>query len=137
MADRATVLNPIDSLEQWQVTAYLIAISPELQRSAQQRRLMTQQTEKSKRELEAASQLVASGKEAQDEAAVPYDPAAAKDLLERRCAQCHGLDYLEDSPPASAEEARELVARMVQNGLSASKEELAHIIRYLGDTYAK
>ena len=37
MANRADIFNPITQEEQWQVTAYLIAISPDLQRSAEQK----------------------------------------------------------------------------------------------------
>ncbi len=38
MAERSDLLNPISELQQWQVTAYLIAISPDLQKSVQQQR---------------------------------------------------------------------------------------------------
>ncbi len=37
MANRADIFNPITQEEQWKVTAYLIAISPDLQRSAEQK----------------------------------------------------------------------------------------------------
>ncbi|HMO12568.1 MAG TPA: hypothetical protein PKD64_03180 [Pirellulaceae bacterium] len=38
MAERSDLLSPISELQQWQVTAYLIAISPDLQRSVQLQR---------------------------------------------------------------------------------------------------
>ncbi len=39
-------------------------------------------------------------------------------------------------PPTSAEAARDLVTRMVDEGLVATPEELSQIIRYLTATYA-
>ncbi len=33
MADRTTLVDPLDEEEQWQVTAYLVALSPQLQQS--------------------------------------------------------------------------------------------------------
>ena len=35
MADRTTLFNPLDDNQQWQVTAYLVALSPQLQQSVQ------------------------------------------------------------------------------------------------------
>ncbi len=58
-------------------------------------------------------------------------------MFEELCTQCHGLKNLEKAPPASQEEAVELVGRMVENGLECSEEELAAVIFYLTETYTK
>ena len=44
---------------------------------------------------------------------------------------------LEAAPPASSEAARELVQRMVKNGMMAKPDELRHIVRYLSETYVR
>ncbi len=129
MADRTTMLNPLEEEQQWQVTAYLIAISPQLQRSAQQLRGEQDRRQQSKQ----AAETVAEG--TVDLAA--YDAAAAKQLFESKCAQCHALDVVVETPPASQDEVRELVAWMVDEGLEATEEELSHVTGYLTETYAK
>ena len=52
MAERSSFLSPISEDEEWHVTAYLIAISPVLQRSVRERRAQQQQGEKSARAVE-------------------------------------------------------------------------------------
>ncbi len=123
MADRTTLLNPIGQTEQWQVTAYLIAISPELQRSAQQMRAQQEAGEQSRQ----AAETVAAAKAE----IPPYDPQLAKRLFETKCSQCHRTTLVESSPPGSAEDARSLITRMVGEGLSATEDELAQIVQYL------
>jgi rubredoxin/mono/diheme cytochrome c family protein len=128
MADRTTVMNPISESEQWQVTAYLVAISPQLQRSAQQR------SEAASRSADArqAAQAVA-----QDEAEpAAYDAAAAQQLFSTKCALCHETSLVDMAPPASQQEAQELVVRMVDAGLEASEAEIAQLVQYLTATYA-
>ena len=137
MADRSTIFNPIAEPEQWAVTAYLIAISPELQQSVRQRREQERSTEESKQILQSAARLSELPGDAAERAAATYDPLAAKQLFETQCMQCHGPPDFERSPVGSVEEVRELVARMVENGLDVSQEELAQIIRYITENYVK
>lgn len=47
MASRSDIFSPISQQEQWQVTAYLIAISPDLQRSVAQQKSLAQAQAKS------------------------------------------------------------------------------------------
>ena len=129
MADRTTMLNPLEEEQQWQVTAYLIAISPQLQRSAQQLRGEQDRRKQSKEAAETVTEETAES--------AAYDAAAAKQWYESKCSQCHSLDAVDNAPPGSLEEARELVAWMVDEGLEATEEELSHIVRYLTDTNAK
>jgi rubredoxin/mono/diheme cytochrome c family protein len=129
MADRTTTLDPITDEEQWQVTAYLVGISPRLQQSVQKRREEQEQRAKA----EDAAEAVAS-QEAEPPA---YDPAAAKQLFEAKCSQCHKPVLVQYAPPASADDANELVARMVSEGLTATEDEIAQIVRYLIETHAK
>lgn len=134
MADRSTLLAPIGEQEQWQVTAYLIAISPELQRSARQQRAQQQVETESQ---QAAIHLTESGEAAAPAAEEAYDPEQAGKLFESQCSLCHPLAVVEAAPPGSETEARELVARMVSNGLSATEAELLLIVRHLSETYGR
>ncbi len=126
MADRTTMLAPLDEEQQWMVTAYLISISPQLQQSTQQLRGQ----EAASREAAAAVQAGESGAE------VAFDLGAATPVFESKCSQCHPTSLVDMFPPASAEAARDLVTRMVDEGLVATPEELSQIIQYLTATYA-
>jgi rubredoxin/mono/diheme cytochrome c family protein len=129
MADRTTLLNPLDDERQWQVTAYLVALSPQLQQSTQ--RLRDQQASRAEAKQAAATMT------GNREEPPAYDAAQAKRLFETKCSECHKTTLVEKKPPKSEAEARALVARMVEEGLTAKEDELALIARYLADTYAK
>lgn len=128
MADRSLLIDPIADEEQWRVTAYLIAISPELQSAAAKRR--------------GAAVTVASGQQVADRvlseaSATPprSDPAVAREAFESYCSLCHELSVVSEAPPATAAEARELIGRMVDNGLIVSSEEIEAIFQHLVETY--
>jgi cytochrome c5 len=128
MADRTTLLDPIDEDEQWQVTAYLIAISPQLQKSAQKMR--------AEQERSALSILAAGAVAAGSAEPAAFDPAKAKKLFETKCSQCHSLKLVEMLSPSTEAEVRTLVTRMVAEGLSATEEELEQIVGHLAATFA-
>jgi cytochrome c5 len=133
MASRS-VFDPLTETEQWRVSTYLIAISPELQKSFSLKKEQDiARTESKATSLEAvrAAHAVALAP------AGTMDLASAKEIVEELCTQCHGLKNLEKEPPASQDEAVELVGRMVENGLECSEEELAAVIFYLTETYTK
>ena len=111
------------------VTAYLVALSPQLQLSTQQLRDQQDQRTEAKQAAAAATQ------EPAEEA--PYDPAAAQALFETKCSQCHRTKLVNMVTLESEEDGHELVGRMVDEGLEASAEELNQIVRYLIETHAK
>ncbi len=129
MAERSSMLAPITEDEEWHVTAYLIAISPELQRSVKERRAEQQEEESSQAMLSEMVQQPAAPEAA-------YDPQQARALFEERCSLCHGSDTVANAPPSTELEVRDTVARMVGYGLSGTESELRLIIRYLTETYA-
>lgn len=134
MADRSTSLSPITEQQQWEVTAYLTAISPELQKSARERRERQQQEEGSQRAVvEAAAREDASA----GPSASVGDPEQALQLFETRCALCHPLAVVEAAPPDTEEAARDLVARMVGNGLTANESEVHQLVSHLIATYVE
>ena len=129
MADRTTLVDPLDEEEQWQVTAYLVALSPQLQQSMQQKREQQDRRDETK---QAAATLTGQG---EDRPA--YDPAQAKQLFETKCSECHDSNLVAKKPPGTEDAARALVAQMVEEGLVATEDELAQIARHLSETYAK
>jgi len=132
MAERA-VFNPITEEEQWRVTAYLIAISPELQKSFKQKRNQELASARSKTTVMAVSAMTLP----ETQETRTFEIESARMMFEEACSQCHGLKNIENSPPATRQEALELVARMVENGLEASQEQLDQVVYYLTATYAK
>lgn len=134
MGDRSTVLSPISEDEQWQVTSYLIAISPELQRSVQRKLALQKLGEASQ---QAVRHLAEQGETPQRHAPGTFDSERARQLFRSRCSQCHSSQFVEGVKLKSEEEVRQLVARMVSNGATGTEEELASIIRYLTETYVK
>jgi len=140
MAERA-VFEPISEVEQWYAAAYLVAISPELQKAVQlkrQQELSGVPSEVIKKPVPPAAaqptKRVTSPPPAPPESA---DLANAKSVYESTCSGCHSLGNVESSPPKTEAEARDLVARMVDNGLSANQKRLEQIVLYLTAKYGK
>src|SRR5437773_2680364 len=127
MAERSVILNRISEPEELAVTAYLIAVSPELQRSAKQQRaeaLAAEQARDAAASLSAVAlrALPRPGQRATPapqrahlpEASASVDLSRARGVFGTKCALCHPLKVVEAAPPASEREARELLARMVK-----------------------
>lgn len=127
MADRTTMFNPLSEEQQWEVTAYLVAVSPQLQQSAQQMRAQQTSHEQSQ---QAAQAVTTPEKEL-----ATVDPGAAKQMFEMRCSECHGLELVDQSSLRSENDVRSLVARMVEEGLTATEDELGQIVQHLTMTY--
>jgi mono/diheme cytochrome c family protein len=131
MAERA-VFEPISEVEQWHVAAYLVAISPDLQKAVSQKRQMDSQA--------VPSALIRKPPPHPRVAPAPpaaFDLAKAKGVFESTCNGCHSLSNVENSPPKSEADARALVARMVDNSLSRDEQTLEQIVGYLARTYGK
>ena len=111
MVDRAKLVSPMTEDEQWAVTAYMVAISPDLQRSAAKQREVEGQEAAAG---EAALSLAEVGEENGD-----YDADQARTLVETQCSLCHPFALVGATPPASGEAAREPVQRMFKNGMMA------------------
>ncbi|NJK45691.1 MAG: cytochrome c [Pleurocapsa sp. SU_196_0] len=111
MADKPNPQGELSPERQHRIAAYLVAITPELQLSAQK-----------KREALVATQT--------------SSVTDAKRLFETACAGCHELtltdahDFKTDPPPA-------LVKRMVTNGLKLGDSELEAITKFIEQTYVK
>jgi len=132
MAERA-VFDPISEQEEWYVATYLIAISPELQQTFRQKRQQELEAAKSKVAVQSFVRPVSMA----TAAVKTFDLTGARNIFEATCSQCHRLSNVDRSPPSSVQEAAELVARMVDNGLEAPREDLEQIVFYLAETYVK
>ncbi|MBK9756983.1 MAG: hypothetical protein IPO88_26505 [Nannocystis sp.] len=127
MAIKPAFTAPISELEQWQASAYLIAISRELQRSARERR-------QAGLDKQSAQQA-----QAADPAApvAPIDEAQALATFERVCSQCHELADIEKNPPHTADEVAAVIKRMIdENDMQAEKTELQQIEWYMTKKFA-
>jgi len=112
MAEKPAVFTPISEAEQLRVTAYLMAITPEIQKSNSELRK-------------------------QENPPPAANSPSAKAVFERTCAQCHALDKVDQSPPTSPTDVDKLLARMQANGMHASGPDLSLISSYLKSTYVK
>ena len=160
MAIKPIIGEPITQEEQWTVSAYLIAITPDLQVSAKEQRKQRMQVSQAQNALavltnpdEVADEVIVNPDEVivnPDEVIVnpdevgetdetlteeAYDPEAARELFEITCSLCHDLSDVDNVPPTSEEETTELIARMIDNGLFLEEEDIKIIARYLNETY--
>ena len=140
MAIKPMIGEPIYQEEEWSVSAYLIAITPDIQTSVRQQRQAQMRADEAK----AAAQIVTFVMEAEMESEAeidittetdPYDEVEAEALFEDKCSQCHALTDVEDYPPRSEEETTEMVSRMIDNGLYLEGVEIELITRYINENY--
>ncbi len=136
MAERSVLADPIGEREQLYVTAYLVAISPELQKSVLTKRQDEMQTQQAKAAIQLVSAAIKTEQTSVEEIGKTFDMAATKELFEATCSQCHALSNIEKSPPTNEESATSLVDRMIDNGLNVTEEEFEQIVFYLTKTYA-
>lgn len=111
------------------VTAYLVAITPDIQRSVKLRR-------EAKQEERANADAVSEAVHLADDFEAPtIDDAAAQTLLEAKCTECHELDEVEEHGGDDVAGWRSVVAAMVEEGAEISDEEAAQLAAYLAQKY--
>ena len=102
MANRGEVFSEFTNLERWQITAYLVAITPTLQNSIMERR----------KQLDSASKTSAAiGAGASSN--IAYDAAAAEETFNVKCSQCHTQELALQKEFASDTEVSMLITRML------------------------
>lgn len=129
MAEKPVIGDPIGPREQWAVASYLIAISPDLAKSARSKRA----------QLRVAAEGQANVRTALAEEApltITLTLVTSRPVFERVCSECHELADVHKTPPRSQKAVSELLARMADNGLSASAQDIEAIRFYLAATYA-
>ena len=157
MAEKPALFAPMTQTEMFEVTAYLIAITPDLQKAT-----------KAKREQEVARDEAMDEAMAEETAAAappaptpppvgpgsaaptpptppPAKPAApavdlvkAKKVYEEVCSQCHDLSDVDAAPPKTAAESREMIQRMIkENDAEISKDQIKLIAAWLDAHFVK
>lgn len=106
MGEKPNPSGEVTEREANSVTAYLIAITPEIQQSAQSKR-------------------------AQAQAARAVSSNDAKTLFELACSQCHSLDLVKNYHFATKDTPSVVVKRMVANGMSNSETDVQKIVEYI------
>ncbi|MDC0721410.1 c-type cytochrome [Nannocystis bainbridge] len=125
MADKPMFEDPMTERELYDVTAYLVAITGDLQKSARQQREQKLKQQQAIAPVDPAAP------------APTYDASAAQKAFETRCAECHDLAEVDKKPPTSAREVKEVIERMVaDNGMTAPAAELDLCYAFMIRKYA-
>jgi mono/diheme cytochrome c family protein len=129
MGEKPALFDPITEREMYDVTAYLIAITPDLQKSAKQKAQQQLARERSIQTTlsKAASVIGAPGTTTTDAPPKAIDLAKAKATYEEVCSQCHELAEITKAPPKTAAESRAMIERMIKGNeaeLTADQIEL-------------
>src|SRR5690606_973965 len=95
MSEKPALFDPIEPAEQWHVTAYLIGITPPLQRA---QKMLRERDEQHLAALTASKSPAPAqpGGDAGAPAQAAVDPAKAKATFERVCSQCHDTSDVDD-----------------------------------------
>jgi mono/diheme cytochrome c family protein len=160
MAEKPALFAPLSQEDVYAVSGYLIAITPDLQKSRKLKREQEEEHEETREEMaeltgeskppaEVAPAEKPTGKPpaeaapaekpepAKPRTVVAPDPVKAKAAYERVCSGCHELSDIDDVPPKSEASAQKLITRMIENGLTAKQSDLKLVKWYLVQYYVK
>jgi cytochrome c5 len=133
MAEKPNLGPPLTDEDIPAVTAYLVAISPDLQKTLKEKRAQKRKHDARVAHVETAEVVGQAGAHGE-----PYDREAAKGLYEDQCTQCHELDDVDehglDTPGGWGKVVRQMI---VEEEAEISEGQAALIIRYLAETYPK
>ncbi|MCA9657372.1 MAG: cytochrome c, partial [Myxococcales bacterium] len=111
------------------VTAYLVAITPDIQRSAKSRR-------EDAREKEARADALLEAIHDAD-TVLEVDKAAGEALLQAKCLDCHEMEETEAHGGDDASGWRSVIAAMVDEGAELTEEEINLLAAYLEVKFPK
>ena len=131
MAIKPVIGEPITTEEEWSVSTYLIAITPDIKNAVKEQRVEQMRTDESKAAAEIAANVMTS--ELDTPTTDSYNEADAKALFEDKCSQCHPYEDVFDYPPTSKEETTEVINRMIDTGLYLEEKEIELIARYINE----
>jgi cytochrome c5 len=124
MAEKPSFGRPITVEEQVAVTAYLVALSPEIQESVSRKRSGEKRQDDNAEEAKRLGDLP-----------VVFDMAEAKALYEKECSQCHKLAKVEAWGRHTADEWRQMVVQMIEENEAELRPEQVRVISaYLAAT---
>ncbi|MFV8749958.1 hypothetical protein ACNOYE_05375 [Nannocystaceae bacterium ST9] len=126
--------EPLTDEEIPYVTAYLIAITPDIQESTKRKR----EGERERSEMQEKTQQVLASMPTVAAAEAPaLDERAAKAALEHRCTDCHELDEIESHGGSDLAGWSQVVTDMIEEGAECSDEEAKLIAAYLAQLHPK
>jgi mono/diheme cytochrome c family protein len=134
MAEKPALFAPISERDQWNVTAYLIAITPDLQKASKK---VHDNTMARTNAIETSMKAIVAAPAATIPAgATAPDLGTAKAVFAKVCSQCHDTTDVDKSPPTTAAEAMALVQRMVKdNDAKLSAGEIESVTAYITAHY--
>lgn len=136
MASKPSFSEPLTEQEMFVVTAYLVAISGDLQRSVKERKAKEEKRAEVVAEVKMDAVKPAAGGSGGSDLP-PFDAAQAARTYEAVCSQCHDLKDIEAKPPKDSEEIKNTIIRMIAvNGLEAKKEDLDLVYLHMVTKFA-
>lgn len=138
MGDKPTFTEPMTEQELYVVTAYLVAISGDLQRSVKARKEVEDKRSSAVAEVKQEAKEVAKEAKATDDGDLPpFDEAVAAKTYESLCSQCHELAEVDAHPPKTSEDVKNVIIRMIsENGMQAERSELDLVYLHMVKKYA-
>jgi cytochrome c5 len=122
------------------VTAYLVAITPDIQASRKRKVEEERTREAVEQKTVAAMAMPATPPESSGMAAgtsLAVDEAKGKAILDSRCMDCHELDEIESFGGADVAGWSKVITDMVEEGAEITEEEARTLAPYLASIYAK
>lgn len=143
MGDKPALFDPIEIIDSYRVTAYLVAITPDLQKS--QKRLREEALKKAEAMAAAEASEMTPPVATDGDAGVPdgdagaaaapapgFTMAEAREAYEEECALCHELSEVEAAPPTTRKAIDELLQRMIdENDAEFEPDSIERIKHYL------
>ena len=125
--------NPLTDEEAPYVTAYLVAITPDIQASRKKK------VEEDKARTKVEEKTVAAMAEEADTAgpSVAVDETKAKAILAARCADCHENDEIESFEGADVAGWAKVITEMVEEGAEITDDEAIVLAPWLAQAYPK
>ena len=137
MASKPSFSEPLTDKELYVVTAYLIAISGDLQRSVRERKQEEDKRKSAVAEVQLANKAVVAEAKTDNGDLPPFDKAVAQKTYETLCSQCHDLADIDAKPPKDSEEVKNVIVRMLaENGMEARREELDLVYLHMVTKFA-
>ncbi len=126
--------EPLTDEEVPYVTAYLIAITPDIQ--ASRKRKVEEERSREVVEQKAVAALAEPPK-AEPGPSVAVDGAKGKEILDSRCKDCHELDEVENFGGADVAGWSKVITDMVAEGAEVSEDEARMLAPFLALVYPK
>ncbi|WP_157596176.1 hypothetical protein [Plesiocystis pacifica] len=123
------------------ITAYLIAITPDIQASRKRKVEVEREREemrtKAQEALAKAPEAAGEDVGADSGKTIAVDETAAKAILDNRCTDCHELDEVEAHGGGDVTEWAKVISEMVEEGAEIPDDEATQLAAYLAKVYPK